>query len=197
MDLVKKIDSLIGEASWDDSWETPMKNLGKNWWSDDGVSSRVVDRNTQVEVIWKPGQKHVKVQFRNMKNREYIGHAMVPTSGMKSKEFLKHVDKDMKNIWKSKKRGMKEGRISPYFNFGLPKVKGWELEADNYEMDYSKELPDGRILHLVLNDMDFPTDGSAIVTYPEGSKRTMQTSWEVKSEKDIPNVLKRIEKWGK
>ena len=41
MDLVKKIDSLIGEASWDDSWETPMKNLGKNWWSDDGVS-RVV-----------------------------------------------------------------------------------------------------------------------------------------------------------
>ena len=38
---------------------------------------------------------------------------------------------------------------------------------------------------------------AAIVTYPEGSKRTMQTSWEVKSEKDIPNVLKRIEKWGK
>ena len=63
--------------------------------------------------------------------------------------------------------------------------------------DYSKELDDGRIIHLVLNDTDFPTDGSAVVTYPEGSKRAKSTSFEVKSEKDIPNVLKKVERWAK
>ena len=181
MSVIDKIDKILGEA------DNPLKNV--KWFVDQGIANRLMDKKTQVEVIWKAGAKQVKVQFRDMKTSEYIGHTFVPTKGMKSKEFLKHVDSDMKNIWKSKKRGMNEMKAM--------KVKGWETEADKYEIDYSKELDDGRIIHLVLNDTDFPTDGSAVVTYPEGSKRAKSTSFEVKSEKDIPNVLKKVERWAK
>lgn len=80
---------------------------------------------------------------------------------------------------------------------GYPKVKGWEIEADDDEVDYYKEV-NGNTIHLVFNDMDFPTDASAIITYGgEGSKKSKSTSFDVKSTKDIPNVLRKVEKWAK
>ncbi len=96
MDITTKIDKLLGE-----------EGQGK-WHVDMGVAHTLMDKKTQVEIIWKPGQKEVKVQFRKLDGGEYIGHTMVQTKGMKSKDFMKWVNKDMKNIWKAKKRGMKE-----------------------------------------------------------------------------------------
>lgn len=90
MDITKKIDSLIGESN--------------KWFFDSQAIYRKYDKKTQVEVIWKAGEKFAKVQFRDIDSREYIGHVMVPTEGMKSKEFLKHVDNGMKDIWKRKKK---------------------------------------------------------------------------------------------
>lgn len=99
MDITNKIDMLLSEEK---KW---FSSMGNNIYRD-------MDKKTQVEVMWRPGQKEVKVQFRDSDSREYIGHTMVSTKGMKSKEFLKHVDKDMKNIWSTKKKGMKEEHIN-------------------------------------------------------------------------------------
>jgi hypothetical protein len=93
MDITKKIDDILSESA-------------VRWFTAGGtnVGYRRIDKKNQVEVLWKSGKKTVKVQFRNMDSREYIGHVMVPTQGMKAKEFLKYVDKEMKNIWKAKKK---------------------------------------------------------------------------------------------
>lgn len=83
------------------------KYLGENnskWFSDMNTLYKPMDKKTQVEIIWKPGQSEIKVQFRDIKTRQYIGHTMVKSQGMTSKEFKKHVDQDMKKIWKSMKR---------------------------------------------------------------------------------------------
>jgi len=93
MDLTDKIDRYLGEE--------------KQWFNDMGISNKLIDKNTQVQVFWKPGKKEVKVQFSKINDKnpsEYIGHVMVPTQGMKSKEFLKYVDKEMRSIWKMKKK---------------------------------------------------------------------------------------------
>lgn len=82
---------------------------------------------------------------------------------------------------------------------GYPKVKGWEIETNKDEVDYFKDWGvDDDTLHLVFNDFDFPTDASAIITYGDsGSKKSKSTSFDVKSMKDIPNILKKVEKWAK
>jgi len=92
MTVIDKIDKILDESS--------------KWYTDMGITSRLMDKKTQVEVMWKPGQKQVKVQFSDTNSKEYIGHTMVSTKGMKSADFLKWVDKDIKNIWK--KKGIKE-----------------------------------------------------------------------------------------
>ncbi len=84
------------------------------WQVESGITSKLMDKNLQVQVMWKPGQKEVKVQFQKLsggKNPpEFMGHVMVPTKGMKSKDFLKWVDKDWKDIWGSVlKKRMKSG----------------------------------------------------------------------------------------
>lgn len=84
-----------------------LSEMDDKWYNDSGISNKLMDKKTQVEVIWKPGQKEVKVQFRDVKTREYIGHTMVLTKGMKTKDFLKYVDSDMKKIWNTAK-GIKE-----------------------------------------------------------------------------------------
>jgi len=101
MDITEKIDGVINETK---------------WYNDMGISNRMMDKKTQVEVLWKPGNKEVKIQFRDLNSREYIGHAMVPTKGMKSKDFLKYIDSDMKKIWNTAK-GMKEDINESIFNF--------------------------------------------------------------------------------
>lgn len=124
MDITEKIDGLLNES------------IG--WKNDMGISNKLMDKKTQVEVIWKPGQKEVKVQFRNIKTREYIGHAMVATKGMKSKDFLKYVDSDMKKIW-NKAKGMNEGTVTKAEYIDLVNVTGNNLIQ--YPNDATPKIP--------------------------------------------------------
>jgi hypothetical protein len=83
------------------------------WQTESGITSRLMDKSLQVQVVWKPGQKEVKVQFQKLSGKnppEFMGHVMVPTKGMKSKDFLKHVEKGWKDMWGSVlKKRMKSG----------------------------------------------------------------------------------------
>jgi len=78
----------------------------------------------------------------------------------------------------------------------FPKIKGWEMESDEYEVDYYKEDEDGNRIHLVFDDFEFPSSASAVKTFSD-SKKSVSTSFEVKSMNDIKNTLNKVEKWGK
>lgn len=158
MDINNKIDIYLNEAK---------------WFTDMGVSNRLIDKKTQVEVIWKPGKKEVKVQFSKYSDKgpnEYIGHAMVPTQGMKSKEFLKYVDKEMKTIW-SISKGIKKGLTESIFYFSgifdagnigkkkitLPVVGDDEKSAEKKFKDMislhikNGHLPKGKLINIKID----------------------------------------------